>query len=116
MTWTIEFHPEFVPEFDDYSVRVQAEILKLATALETTGPRLGRPHADTLSGSKLKNLKELRFKEGRSEWRVAYIFDPSRKGILLCGGSKSGMSQVLFYDTLIATAEKRYGTHLKGYK
>jgi len=28
--------------------------------LEEFGPQLGRPHADTLKGSRIKNLKELR--------------------------------------------------------
>ena len=29
--------------------------------LESYGPQLGRPHADTLSGSRHANMKELRF-------------------------------------------------------
>ncbi len=67
-----------------------------------------------MSGSKYKNLKELKCTEWRTQWRVAYTFAPNRKGILLCGDSKSSMNQVLFYDTLIVTA-KSDTPHLEGY-
>ena len=45
-------------------------------------------------------------------WRVAYAFDPERKGILLVAGDKSGGSQKRFYKVLIKRADERFDEHL----
>jgi hypothetical protein len=75
---------------------------------------LGRPHADTLKGSKkLPNLKELRPKTETHVFRVAYIFDPERKGLLLTGGDKKGKNQKKFYKDLIKQAEQIYAAYLE---
>ena len=73
---------------------------------------VGRPHVDTLSGSKHANMKELRFKANQGVWRVAFTFDPERKGILLVAGNKSGTSQKRFYKQMIKIADDRYDHHL----
>ena len=52
-------------------------------------------------------MKELRLCVGDGEWRIAYAFDPRRPGILLVGGSKSGVASDRFYRRLITTADKR---------
>ena len=39
----------------------------------------------------LTNLKELRAKTDTHVFRVAYIFDPERRGLLLTGGDKKGV-------------------------
>jgi hypothetical protein len=44
---------------------------------------LGRPHADTLAGSRHANMKELRFSADDGVWRVALAFDPVRHGVIL---------------------------------
>jgi hypothetical protein len=117
MSWIVDFHPEYEPEFDSLDPDLQDEILAYAGKLEAFGPELGRPHADTLSGTKkYKNLKELRFNFGDGVWRVAYAFDPERKAVLLVGGDKSGQSQKKFYKALIAKAEKRFRSHLESLK
>ena len=47
------------------------------------GPRLGRPLADRIGGSRLHNLKELRpGSSGASEVRILFIFDPVRNAVL----------------------------------
>ena len=74
--------------------------------LEEFGPNLSRPHADTLKGSKVKNLKELRIKTDEHVFRVAYYFDIKRNGILLIGGDKKGKDEKLFYENLIKDAIK----------
>lgn len=58
-------------------------------------------------------MKELRFEAGGGVWRVAYAFDPRRKGILLVAGDKQGVSQARFYRALIRKADMRYEKHLK---
>ena len=72
------------------------------------------PHADTLKGSRHKNMKELRFSVGDGEWRIAYAFAPRRQAIVLVGASKSGVSSERFYRRLIATGDRRFDEHLAG--
>ena len=45
-------------------------------------------------------------------WRVAFAFDPTRKGILLVAGGKSGISEKRFYRQLIKKADARFDDHL----
>jgi hypothetical protein len=113
MAWQVEFHEEFEPEFAELSEAVQDEVLALATVLEEYGPRLGRPHADTLKDSKFTNMKELRFSADAGEWRVAFAFDVKRMAILLCAGDKSGVSEKAFYRALIKKADRRFAAHQK---
>ena len=86
-TWQIDFHPDFLPEYAQFVEAVQDELAKRIEALEELGPRLGRPHADTLKGSDYANMKELRFDANGGVWRVAFAFDPERKAILLVAGT-----------------------------
>lgn len=72
--------------------------------LETFGPQLGRPHVDTLKGSKHGNMKELRFEAADGVWRAAFAFDPERRALVLVAGDKSGGSEKRFYRSLIADA------------
>ena len=78
------------------------------------GPILPRPHADTLKGSKLSNLKELRAQTENNVFRVAFIFDEERKAILLIGGDKKGKVEKRFYRNLIKQAEEIYETYRRG--
>ncbi len=71
-------------------------ILARALLLEREGQSLGRPHADTLTGSKHANMKELRCNAADGVWRIAFAFDPDRQAILLVGGDKSGGSEKRF--------------------
>lgn len=112
MAWTLLYHDAFLPELGALSEAVQDELLAMASLLVTYGPALGRPHADTLSGSRHANMKELRFRADDGVWRVAFAFDPKRQAILLVAGDKSGVAQKRFYKALIAKADKRYAEHL----
>ncbi|WP_296577578.1 type II toxin-antitoxin system RelE/ParE family toxin [Phreatobacter sp.] len=112
MPWTVTFADEFEPEFDELSPAVQDAILARLVLLEREGPSLGRPHADTLVGSRHVNMKELRCNADDGVWRVAFAFDPDRQAILLVGGDKSGVSEKRFYKQLIARADERFDRHL----
>ena len=112
VTWSVVLHDEFDPEFDALPEAVQNELLALIGLLKVFGPRLGRPHADTLAGSSHANMKELRFAADNGVWRVAFAFDPARRAILLVAGDKAGVSQKRFYRTLIAKADLRFDNHL----
>ena len=80
--------------------------------LEREGPSLAPPHADTLTGSKHANMKELRCTAAGGVWRIAFAFDPDRQAILLVGGDKSGGGEKRFYKQLIARADDRFDRHL----
>lgn len=112
MTWKVEFHDDFDPEFDGLDDAVKDELLAKLRHLQMKGPQLGRPAADTLAGARHKNMKELRFNESGGVWRFAYAFDPERKAIVLCGGDKAGADQKRFYKWLIDLADRRFDDHL----
>ena len=80
--------------------------------MKLLGPKLGRPHADTLNGSKHANMKELRADTADQVMRVAFAFDPERVGILLVAGDKGGVSQKRFYKQLIDKADRLFDAHL----
>jgi hypothetical protein len=46
--------------FESLSEDVQDSVLFSVALLEGEGPRLSRPHVDTLNGSSYANMKELR--------------------------------------------------------
>jgi len=84
--------------------------------LKDFGPGLGRPTVGTLKGSKHANVKELRFAWDVEVWRVAFAFDPERRGILLVWGDKGGTDQRSFNKKLISTADSRFDSHLAALK
>jgi len=116
MVWTVVFHEEFEGEFDGLKTTVQDGLLSKMLLLEEFGPRLGRPHVDTLNGSKFSNMKEIRFDAEDGVWRVAIAFDPERRAILLVAGDKSGVSHKNFYKMLIKKADERFVEHLENLK
>ena len=116
MQWTVIFHKAFEAEFAELPLGVKEALAATATLLSSQGPMLGRPHADTLAGSKYPNMKELRFNAEEGVWRVAFAFDPKRKGIILVAGDKAGVAQKRFYKALIAKADARFAEHLETLK
>jgi len=116
MAWLVRFHDAFEAEFEELAMDVQEELLTTAKLLQDFGPKLGRPHADTLKGSEYANMKELRFKAADGIWRVAFAFDPNREAILLVAGDKSGGSEDKFYKRLLKKADERYAEHLTAAK
>ncbi|MGA8087523.1 MAG: type II toxin-antitoxin system RelE/ParE family toxin [Terracidiphilus sp.] len=96
-----------------FSENVQQMVLARAELLGKFGPQLGRPHVDTLKGSKHPNMKELRFRADDGVWRVAFAFDVKRKAVVLVGGDKSGVSETRFCRNLIEIADRRFDQHQK---
>src|ERR1700722_3168 len=110
------WHVATTDDFDDWFSELdedgQAELIAKVELLKLLGPKLARPHADTLNGSKHANMKELRVDTADQVIRVAFAFDPDRAAILLVAGDKSGGSQKRFYKKLIAKADELFDTHL----
>ena len=102
---------EWLAKCDDKTYRL---IERALTVLGEVGPRLGRPLVDTVHGSLLRNLKELRpGSSGRSEVRILFVFDPNRNAVLLIAGDKSGQWSA-WYESAIAQAEIESLHYLNG--
>ncbi|MEX2286941.1 MAG: type II toxin-antitoxin system RelE/ParE family toxin [Planctomycetaceae bacterium] len=110
--WRVATTTVFDAWFAELDVDAQVEIIAKVQLLKLLGPKLGRPHADTLNGSKHANMKELRAETSNKVVRVAFAFDPTRSGILLVAGDKSGVGQNRFYKRLIAKADALFDAHL----
>lgn len=62
-----------------------------------------------------EDMKELRFKCDKQQWRVAFVFDPILLAALLVAGRKLGANLRQFYSYLVSVAERRYLEHLESF-
>lgn len=106
---TTEIFDAWYAKLDDAD---RANVLASLLVLRQMGPRLGRPHADTVKGSRHSNMKELRIQSRGKPLRALFAFDPERKGIVLCAGNKAGNDK-RFYDEMISLADREFTAHLR---
>lgn len=90
MVWEIETSDEFLAWYRDLTDDETESVNTSVELLEQAGPALGRPHVDTLKGSNISNLKELRVQHQGRPLRILFVFDPGRVGYLILGGDKTG--------------------------
>ena len=109
MEWSVEFTDEFGVWFRSLDDDAQRAIEAAIEKLQENGPALGRPFVDTLTGSRLANMKELRPMSGNI--RILFAFDPRRTAILLLGGDKTGQWQAWDREAIPA-AERLYAVYL----
>lgn len=109
MAWEVEVTDEFLAWYETLLVSEGEAVDEAVAMLEEHGPALGRPLADTLQGTRLANLKELRPLGGSI--RILFAFDPRRVAILLLGGDKAGQWQ-RWYVEMIPRAEQLYEDYL----
>lgn len=109
--WTILFRQRFLLWFRQQPEDLREAIYASLNLLKDYGPRLARPYADTLEGTHLPNLKELRTQYKGKPIRTFFAFDPIRRAIVLCAGDKSGDKR--FYEKLIPVAEKEFKNHIQ---
>lgn len=95
---------------EDLQDRVAAQL----GLLKEYGPMLGRPYVDTLKGSEIANLKELRFAFEKAPIRILFVFDPKQQAVIILGGNKAVDKR--WYETNIPIAEKLYKAHLERQK
>lgn len=110
MAWDVEVSDEFA---DWYAALDEAESVSVDTAVDMLveyEPRLGRPYADTLKGSRYPNMKELRVQHQGHPYRILFAFDPRRSAYLILGGDKSGDAN--WYVEALRRAEAIYARHL----
>jgi hypothetical protein len=107
----VEYTDEFGKWWDSLTEDEQDSVRDVVALLRERGPLLGRPYADTLQGSKLVNLKELRIQHQGRPYRLLFIFDRRRVALLLVGGDKTGNDR--WYEEVIPRAEQIYERFLK---
>ena len=96
-----------------------ADILFALERLQQVGPALGRPLVDTLTGSRVSNMKELRPPSPKgSEIRILFAFDPKPMASMLVGGDRaSGRGKKDkwsgWYRKAIPEAERLWDERLK---
>lgn len=73
---------EFYNWFQNIDTSAQKDISVGIEILSHFGHSLGRPHVDTLKGSKISNLKELRVRSLGRPFRILFVFDPKRNAVL----------------------------------
>jgi hypothetical protein len=106
--WAIYVVDEVSDWIDRLGDSDHARVVDALDILAEEGPGLGRPLVDTIHGSVLANLKELR----PGTIRILFVFDPWRSSILLVAGDKAGQWQ-RWYDEAIPLAEQRYRRYLE---
>lgn len=111
MPWFLVYLDEFSTWLDGQEEDLQDEALSHLEMLKDRGPLLSRPYADTLKGSKIANLKELRFSYKGAPIRILFAFDPRKQGVIILGGDKTGDKR--WYEKNIPIAEKLYKAHLE---
>lgn len=113
VAWTVIWHPavaEWRRALDDDTFQQVTAALR---ELRDEGPALGRPLADTVKGSRHRNMKELRpGSSGRSEVRILFAFDPQRQAVLLVAGDKAGRWDD-WYKRAIPLADDRFDEHIE---
>ncbi|MBG6027895.1 type II toxin-antitoxin system RelE/ParE family toxin [Proteus columbae] len=108
--WNVLFTRYFDSWLLEQSNELQECVLAALQNLEVYGPRLPRPHADNIKGSKYANMKELRIQYTGKPIRVFFAFDPTRQAVVLCAGYKTNNKK--FYQTMIHIADREFTSYL----
>ena len=113
--WRIVAVPEVLTWLNDPNNLNEGErprALRALQLLAEDGPGLGRPWVEHIKGSRIRNLKELRFTSTDSKhFRILFVFDPTRSAVLLVAGDKRGQWN-RWYVRAIRLAERRYARYL----
>ena len=114
MAWEVEVTDEFKAWWNELTgvecVSVEAAVL----LLEERGPHLPYPYSSKVTTSSHSGMRELRIQHQGRPYRVLYIFDPRRVGILLLGGDKTGDDR--WYEKNVTRADRLYDEHLSEIK
>ncbi|MEX9253727.1 type II toxin-antitoxin system RelE/ParE family toxin [Pseudenterobacter timonensis] len=108
--WTVLLGSVFETWLQNQEEGLQEKVLADLVNLQTHGPTLSRPYADTVKGSRHNNMKELRIQYAGRPVRAFFAFDPVRRAIVLCAGDKSNDKN--FYKRLIHIADEEFSIHL----
>lgn len=109
--WSIEYTDEFEKWWDNLTKAERKSSLTAIELLKQKGINLPFPYSSKIKGSTHEHMRELRFQHKGKPYRILYIFDPRRTGILLVGGNKTGNDR--WYKKMIPLADRLYEEHLK---
>lgn len=111
--WPIEMSDQVVSWLDSQPAFTRERVTMALVVLANEGPNLGRPLVDSVAGSTVRNLKELRVSSSsRSAIRILFCFTPARMALLLVAGDKSG-NWSDWYGDAIREAEELYEQYLE---
>ena len=111
--WTIIETTEYSAWHEGLTEKQQKAISKRREILRRVGPNASRPLVDSLTGSQIKNLKELRVSSGGA-LRILFVFDRKRQAVLLLDGDKSiNAKWTSWYASAIRDAEEIYEKYVK---
>ena len=108
--WTVLLSQRFETWLREQEQALQEKMLADLGKLKVYGPDLPRPYADTLKGSRYRNMKELRVQFSGKPIRAFYAFDPIRQAIVLCAGAKTQDKH--FYNRMIRIADDEFSAWL----
>lgn len=111
MTWQVEVSDEFREWYEALNAEEQDSVTWSVNLLQLRGPALGRPHVDSIQGSRHANMKELRVQHRGRPWRVLFAFDPRRMAYLILAGDKTG--DLRWYEVNVPRADDIYDRHLQ---
>jgi hypothetical protein len=111
MPYIVLYLDDFATWLDAQDEDCQIRVIAQLDLLQERGPLLGRPYVDTLKGSKVTNLKELRVQYKREPIRILFAFDPKQQAVIILGGSKQGDKR--WYEEHIPIAETLFFEHLE---
>ena len=106
--WEVKMSQQVLDWFEEQEFATKKRVTLAIMALEIGGPFLGRPLVDSISNSRIRNLKELRV--GSSSLhaiRILFCFTAERKALLLVAGDKS-KKWSSWYSEAISEAEEIY--------
>ena len=106
--WDVYLVHEVRAWIDGLDWATRRRVVAAIDLLAELGPGLGRPLVDTIRGSSIANLKELR----GSSTRILFVFDPWRSSVLLVAGDKAGRWSS-WYEEASPLAEERFEIYLK---
>jgi hypothetical protein len=106
--WQVYVVNEVRDWIDSLDGAIHTRVVQAIDTLADVGPGLGRPLVDTIHGSSIANLKELR----PGTVRILFAFDPWRDSILRTAGDEAGR-WTQWYAEAIPLAEQRYERYLK---
>lgn len=110
MPYIVLYLNEFATWLDTQDEALQLRTLAQLELLKERGPLLNRPYVDTLKGSEIANLKELRLTFEKAPIRILFVFDPKQNAVIILAGNKQGDKR--WYDVNIPIAEKLYKEYL----
>jgi hypothetical protein len=109
--WVVKTTDRFDIWFKAQSDQDRANVLAVMLLLRDRGPRLTRPYADFVKGSRFGNMKEMRIQSQGRPIRAMFAFDPKREAVILCAGDKS-KDPKRFYRKMVAIADDEFASHL----